>query len=109
MLVHHALAVLPFVALAYSGPLIGRNPRMCNTGSVQCCQSVQAAGSPAVSALTPLLNLSGILLGNGQVGLSCTSLTGAGSTAKCEAKPVCCNNTHFGGLINVGCSPIDVL
>lgn len=42
MLVHHALAVLPFVALAFSGPLIGRNPQVCNTGTIQCCQSVQS-------------------------------------------------------------------
>ncbi|KAI9461329.1 hydrophobin [Boletus coccyginus] len=107
MLVHHTLAVLPFVALAHSGPLAGRNPRVCNTGSIQCCQSVQSANSPAATVLAPLLGLAG-LLGNGQIGLQCSSLTGAGSSAQCESNPVCCNDTHYDGLINVGCSPIDL-
>ncbi|KAF8548600.1 fungal hydrophobin [Imleria badia] len=106
MLVHNALAALPFVALAYGGPLFGRNPKVCNTGTIQCCQSVQSAGSPLATALAPLLSLSGILLGNGQIGLQCNSLTGAGSS--CESNPVCCNDTHFDGFINVGCSPISL-
>ncbi|KAG6379942.1 fungal hydrophobin [Boletus reticuloceps] len=108
MLAHHALAVLPFVTLACCGPLIGRNPQLCNVGATaSCCESVQSAGTPQVSDLLALLNVLP-LLGNDQVGFSCTSLTGAGSTVKCGSNPVCCNQTQFNGLINVGCSPIDL-
>ncbi|KAG8216644.1 hydrophobin [Butyriboletus roseoflavus] len=106
MLVHHSLSVLPFVALAYGGPLIGRNPQ-CDTGSMQCCQSMQPAGSPALSVLASLLGLDlPVADDDTQVGLQCSSLSGAGSG--CEAQPVCCSNTSFNGLINMGCSPINL-
>ncbi|RDB19601.1 Fruiting body protein SC1 [Hypsizygus marmoreus] len=81
----------------------------CNTGSVQCCNSVQDAQSPGV---TDILALVGIDIGaiTGQVGLQCSPLTviGAGSGANCVSQPVCCEDNKFGGLIAVGCSPINL-
>ncbi|KAH0835039.1 hydrophobin [Lanmaoa asiatica] len=107
MLVPHPLCLLFFIPLAYSGPLIPRNPH-CTTGSVQCCQSVQSAGSPVVTALAGLLDGLPLLQGDTQVGLACSGITGAGSGTSCKSTSVCCNSTHYNGLINVGCSPIDL-
>ncbi|RDB19674.1 Fruiting body protein SC1 [Hypsizygus marmoreus] len=81
----------------------------CNTGPVQCCNSLQDAQS---SEVTGLLALVGIDIGaiTGQVGLQCSPLSviGVGSVANCVSQPVCCEDNKFGGLIAVGCSPINV-
>ncbi|KAL4262258.1 Hydrophobin [Pleurotus pulmonarius] len=80
----------------------------CNTGSIQCCNSVQAASSPAVGLLAGLL---GIVLGplTGLVGLTCSPLSviGIGSNS-CSAQTVCCTGNSFNGLIVLGCSPINL-
>ncbi|KAH7905555.1 fungal hydrophobin-domain-containing protein [Hygrophoropsis aurantiaca] len=81
----------------------------CNTGSAYCCDSVQSATSSQVTTLAALL---GIVLGDitGQVGLTCSPLTiiGTGSGADCNQEPVCCTNDQFNGLINLGCSPLNL-
>lgn len=47
MLVRRTLSVLPFVALAYGGPLLGRNPKgKCDVGKIQCCQNVSTVRRP---------------------------------------------------------------
>ncbi|EED82016.1 predicted protein, partial [Postia placenta Mad-698-R] len=78
----------------------GSGAGQCNTGSVQCCNSV-VSGDSAHS----LLGLLGIVLENvGElVGIGCQGIVG-GST--CTSAPVCCENNTFDGLINLGCSPI---
>ncbi|EKM76520.1 hypothetical protein AGABI1DRAFT_94168 [Agaricus bisporus var. burnettii JB137-S8] len=67
------------------------------------CQSMQDAKSSAVQTLAHSL---GIDLGGvtGLVGLTCNVLGGS----SCTAQPVCCDKNHFGGLIAVGCSPVNV-
>ncbi|TFY64146.1 hypothetical protein EVG20_g6047 [Dentipellis fragilis] len=81
----------------------------CNTGPVQCCNSVQSASS---SSASDLLGLLGIVLQdvNALVGIDCTpiSVIGAGSGAHCNAEPVCCENNNFNGLISLGCSPVNI-
>ena len=49
-------------------------PSQCNTGPIQCCNSVQAAGAPAVSALFALL---GIVVQdvNVPVGVTCSPIS----------------------------------
>ncbi|KAH7927952.1 fungal hydrophobin [Leucogyrophana mollusca] len=77
----------------------------CNTGPVQCCDSVE-------SAMTTLLGLLGIVLTDLDilVGLTCSpiSAVGIGSGATCNAEPVCCENNNFSGLISLGCSPVNL-
>ncbi|TFK59722.1 fungal hydrophobin [Pluteus cervinus] len=84
------------------------NQSQCNVGSVSCCNQVQSANHATVQQLTGLL---GIVLGGatGQVGINCTPVTviGAGGNS-CSAQPVCCTNNDFNGLINVGCSPVNL-
>ncbi|EJD01673.1 fungal hydrophobin [Fomitiporia mediterranea MF3/22] len=78
----------------------------CNTGPIQCCNSVQKADS---SAVTGILGLLGVVIQdiNALVGLTCDpiSVIGLGS-AGCSATPVCCENNTFNGLIAIGCVPI---
>ncbi|KAF8641759.1 hypothetical protein AX16_009836 [Volvariella volvacea WC 439] len=79
----------------------------CNTGSLQCCNSVQAASSSAVGLLLGLL---GIVISDltALVGITCSPLTiiGGGGNS-CSAQPVCCQNNSFGGLIAIGCTPVN--
>ncbi|PAV14933.1 hydrophobin 2 [Pyrrhoderma noxium] len=79
----------------------------CNTGTVQCCNSVEPASSENASRLFSLL---GFVPqdANVPVGMDCTpiNIAGVGSGGSCNAQTVCCENTQFNGLINIGCSPI---
>ncbi|GBE83670.1 fungal hydrophobin-domain-containing protein [Sparassis latifolia] len=81
----------------------------CNTGSIQCCQSVESANSAAGSALLGLLSIVlddvNLLLGS-----DCSPLTvvGVGSGSSCDANPVCCTDNSYGNLISIGCVPISL-
>ncbi|KAI0770144.1 hydrophobin, partial [Fomes fomentarius] len=81
----------------------------CNTGPVQCCNSVESADSAAGSAILSLL---GIVLQDvtANIGLDCSplSVVGVGSGSACKASPVCCENNNVGGLISIGCLPIEL-
>ncbi|KAF8871126.1 fungal hydrophobin-domain-containing protein [Infundibulicybe gibba] len=80
----------------------------CNTGDIQCCNSVQAAGSSAVSGLLGLL---GIVVQDvtALVGVTCSPITAIGIAGnQCSAQPVCCTNNSFNGLVAIGCTPINV-
>ncbi|KAF5350883.1 hypothetical protein D9758_010487 [Tetrapyrgos nigripes] len=80
----------------------------CNTGSLQCCNSVQKASSSSVGLLLGLL---GIVLSdlNVLVGVTCSpiSVIGVGGNS-CTAQPVCCENNNFNGIIAIGCTPINL-
>ncbi|KAF7761430.1 fungal hydrophobin [Agaricus bisporus var. burnettii] len=91
----------PAAAPAPPTPVI--NNSQCDVGTVHCCDSTQNAKSSGVQNLAKSL---GIDLGgvNGLVGLTCNVLGGS----SCSAQPVCCTGNSFGGLIVVGCSPINV-
>ncbi|KLO09115.1 fungal hydrophobin [Schizopora paradoxa] len=84
----------------------------CNTGSLQCCNSVQSASTPSVASLLGLL---GIVVGSvtGQVGVTCSPLTiigvsGNSCLSPSTAQPVCCENNSFNGVVALGCTPINV-
>ncbi|PPQ78970.1 hypothetical protein CVT26_003827 [Gymnopilus dilepis] len=96
------LVALPILAAAQSD---------CTTGSLQCCSSVQDVGVAAISVVTTLLGLLGIVLGDvtGQVGLNCSPITVIGASGTdCNEQPVCCTGNTFNGLITVGCTPVNV-
>ncbi|EGN99547.1 hypothetical protein SERLA73DRAFT_134819 [Serpula lacrymans var. lacrymans S7.3] len=106
------LFTLLFALMAIASPIVertGSTVNQCNTGSISCCNSVQDSNSTAVTGLLGLLGVSleGIV---GQVGLSCSPLSviGVGGASSCNAEPVCCTNNQFNGLINLGCSPINL-
>ncbi|KIJ15992.1 fungal hydrophobin [Paxillus involutus ATCC 200175] len=101
-----------FAAIASAAPgsqaLVARgNQAQCNTGPIQCCNQLFTAGSETAT----LLGLGDVLAGiTGLVGTSCTPITviGLGSGSDCMQQPVCCNGNTQNGLINIGCSPINL-
>ncbi|KAH7913048.1 fungal hydrophobin-domain-containing protein [Hygrophoropsis aurantiaca] len=101
---------LLFALLAAASPAREIAARgQCNTGSIQCCNTLQSASSNQVAGLLGLL---GIVVGDitGQVGLNCSpvDVIGLGSGATCNQEPVCCTNNQFNGLVNLGCSPLNI-
>ncbi|KAI9570832.1 hydrophobin 2 [Boletus coccyginus] len=81
----------------------------CNTGSMQCCAMTQTSTPTTLNYFSSLL---GIALPSidGLLGLSCSPITaiGTGTGASCTQQPVCCTGNNFNGLINLGCSPINL-
>ncbi|KAI0635191.1 fungal hydrophobin [Trametes polyzona] len=98
-----AFALLALPVFAAATPLRRGD---CNTGSIQCCNSVHEKHESAISVLTSLLGLDLSNVG-GQVGLQCSGVSGVGAGQdNCKASPVCCENNNVGGLISIGCVPI---
>ncbi|KDR81105.1 hypothetical protein GALMADRAFT_20915, partial [Galerina marginata CBS 339.88] len=80
----------------------------CNTGDLQCCNSVQSANSPSIAGILGLL---GIVVGSitGQVGVTCSPISAVGVGGNsCAAQPVCCSNNSFNGVVAIGCSPVNI-
>ncbi|KAL6299159.1 hydrophobin, partial [Sparassis latifolia] len=77
----------------------------CNTGSIQCCDSLQDSSSPQAQNILSSLGLPLADAAN-LVGIGCTAgLVGVGGDT-CVSAPVCCEDNSFQGLINLGCVPI---
>ncbi|RDX44329.1 hypothetical protein OH76DRAFT_1301733, partial [Lentinus brumalis] len=81
----------------------------CNTGEIQCCDSVKDSKSPEMSSVLSSLGID-ITDDLGLSGTSCSPIDtlGLGGGTECNQKPVCCNNNTYQGLINIGCVPIDL-
>ncbi|KAK0191333.1 hydrophobin-251 [Armillaria novae-zelandiae] len=80
----------------------------CNTGSLQCCKSVQDPKSSAVQQALGLLN---IPIGEitADVGLTCDPITVIGlGTTQCANQPACCEKNNFNGVVALGCTPINL-
>ncbi|TFK26956.1 fungal hydrophobin [Coprinopsis marcescibilis] len=99
-------ALASLVAVAASTPT--DPPPSCETGPIQCCNPTSAAN---VSPISTILNLLGIIVDpiTALVGINCSPLTiiGGGGTS-CNGQAVCCNDNFFNGLIQVGCTPINL-
>ncbi|KIJ65102.1 hypothetical protein HYDPIDRAFT_89074 [Hydnomerulius pinastri MD-312] len=100
-----------FALMAAASPvreIAARATGQCNTGTISCCNSVQQANSAGVASLLGLLGVVGEI--TGQVGVQCSPISaiGLGSGATCQQQPVCCTGNSFNGLINLGCSPINL-
>ncbi|KAH0834987.1 fungal hydrophobin [Lanmaoa asiatica] len=92
-----AVASLAAIAVASPAPLAVRD--QCNTGTINCCNSVQQAND--ANTLLSAFGLVNVLAGvTGQVGLGCTpiSVVGLGSGAKCQQQPVCCTGNNYVSL-----------
>ncbi|KAF8153770.1 fungal hydrophobin-domain-containing protein [Crassisporium funariophilum] len=80
----------------------------CNTGDLQCCNSAQAANSPAAAGLLALL---GVVVQDvtALVGITCSPITAIGVGGNsCSAQPVCCSNNSFNGIVAIGCTPVNI-
>ncbi|CAL1710924.1 unnamed protein product [Somion occarium] len=106
-----ALTTLALPLLAVATPTAvtrGEPAGQCNTGPIQCCNSVEKASSTDANFLLGLL---GIVLEDLSVlvGITCSPITVIGvGGGSCSAKPVCCENNSFGGLISIGCVPVSL-
>ncbi|KIM37511.1 hypothetical protein M413DRAFT_30966 [Hebeloma cylindrosporum] len=95
-----------FVAAAFAASAMAGS---CNSGPVQCCRSLHAAGSTGANTL---LSLVGVVVQGitGQVGAQCNPITviGAGAGANCASFPVCCEQNFFNQGVGINCSPVTV-
>ncbi|KAI0746816.1 fungal hydrophobin-domain-containing protein [Daedaleopsis nitida] len=98
-----AFSLLALPLLASATPLRRGD---CNTGDIQCCNSVHKSDETAISTLVGLLGLDAGSI-SGLVGLQCSGISGLGvGGGACSAQTVCCTNNNVGGLISMGCVPI---
>ncbi|KAF6756253.1 hydrophobin-251 [Ephemerocybe angulata] len=98
------------VAVPTGGPILPPPipASQCNTGPVQCCNSVQSAGDPSLAALFALLGIS-VTDVNAIVGLTCTPISVIALPGNsCSAQPVCCTNNTFNGVVALGCTPVNL-
>ncbi|KAH9476556.1 Fruiting body protein SC1 [Psilocybe cubensis] len=103
------ISALSLASLAAANPVPRNEPTgQCNTGELQCCNSVQAANS---SGATSLLGPLGIVLGDvtALVGINCSPISVVGVVGNsCNTQPVCCTDNSFNGLVSLGCTPINL-
>ncbi|KAM6500305.1 Hydrophobin, partial [Amanita muscaria] len=79
----------------------------CNTGSINCCESVQSTTDPAVQTLAGLFN---IALPNAAalVGVHCNPISAlALSSNSCSEQPACCTGNQMAGVLTFGCNPLN--
>ncbi|TFY82971.1 hypothetical protein EWM64_g1038 [Hericium alpestre] len=77
-------------------------------GGAPTTTTVTVSNSPGIAGLLGLLGI--VLQGvNIPVGVTCDPITviGAGG-ASCNQQAVCCQNNNFNGLINIGCTPVNL-
>ncbi|KAF8625344.1 hypothetical protein AX17_006886 [Amanita inopinata Kibby_2008] len=104
-------ATIAFAAFAAATPIPGGGDmtNSCNTGPVQCCNSMHESNSAEATNLLALVGASvqGV---TGSVGAQCSPLTviGVSGGSNCNSQPVCCKNNNFNGLVAIGCSPINL-
>ncbi|KAK0444146.1 hydrophobin-251 [Armillaria borealis] len=99
---------LSALAMASALPASTVDGGSCNTGTLECCKSVQSPTSAPIQTLLGLLN---IPIGSvtGQVGLTCNPITVIGlGTTQCANQPACCTGNNYNGLVALGCTPINV-
>ncbi|KAG6328628.1 hypothetical protein ID866_10461 [Astraeus odoratus] len=97
-------AVASLAALAIANPLSAR--QQCQNGSIQCCNTVpqsfqylSAYGKHNVADVIAMLSAT--------ADVSCSPI-GVLSGNSCTQQTVCCNDTEFNGVVNVGCSNISL-
>ncbi|KAF8128626.1 hypothetical protein EV363DRAFT_1297622 [Boletus edulis] len=84
------------VATAVPTALEARTSSTCNSGSVNCCQSVQSSSSSVIIELFGFLGLP-MPAGNTQIGLTCSPVTlgGTSTGSICTQQTVCCTGNTF--------------
>ncbi|KAG2125948.1 hydrophobin [Suillus clintonianus] len=102
-------AVASLAALAVATSPLALRDGQCNTGNIQCCQSSTTTSNYNEAARSVgLAEIAAEVVGN--VGLNCSPITviGAGSGASCNQQPMCCSGNKMNGLVNIGCTPINI-
>ncbi|KDQ26260.1 putative class I hydrophobin superfamily [Pleurotus ostreatus PC15] len=102
-----SIFVAAIAAVATASPLAARTDYKCNTGPVQCCNTMKSHESSEGNLVASLLKLdiSGI---TGELGLQCSPVANLIGGGPNSGQTVCCENTKFNGLVNIGCTPINI-
>ncbi|KAF9463583.1 fungal hydrophobin-domain-containing protein [Collybia nuda] len=103
-----AVSALALPLLVAAGGFSELEAGPCETGTLACCGTTQAANTPGLATTLGALGISldGV---TGLVGLTCAPLTVIGlATHSCNAQPVCCTNNHFNVGVSLGCNAINV-
>ncbi|KIM61510.1 hypothetical protein SCLCIDRAFT_874652 [Scleroderma citrinum Foug A] len=117
MFIRASTLLLPVIALssvvaAAPEPVArGGGSSSCSNGTIQCCGSTFQATQSNANLLTGLLGLvAGVPIIGPLLAINCSpiDILGLGSGASCTQQTVCCQNTQFSGLINVGCDNINL-
>ncbi|KAJ6782684.1 hypothetical protein PWT90_02446 [Aphanocladium album] len=90
-----------------NGNVVGNVGDVCgNNNKVHCCDSESA--DAAVGGLLGGVNLSNLLSGCNDI---TATVIGAAVPIKnaCKLQAVCCGETRQAGLVNLGCTPLNVL
>ncbi|KAF8054235.1 hydrophobin-251 [Lyophyllum atratum] len=97
-----------FLALPLLAAATGPTNSQCNTGDIQCCNSVQSADDQSIAGLLGFLGIA--LQGlTGQVGVTCNPISVIGIDGNsCTSQPVCCTDNSFNGVVALGCTPLNV-
>ncbi|EEB91131.1 hypothetical protein MPER_10560 [Moniliophthora perniciosa FA553] len=97
-----------FALAALTSVVVATGSSKCNTGDIQCCNTVDKASNKDIQKLLGLLNI-GVQDLNVPIGLNCNpiSVIGVGGNS-CTQQPVCCEKNNFNGLVAIGCTPINV-
>ncbi|KAF5327499.1 hypothetical protein D9619_004141 [Psilocybe cf. subviscida] len=104
------LAALATVAVTTLAAAIPSPSNQCNTGSLECCQSVQTGQSVSSGSLATLIFILGIKEQDltGLVGVTCSPISVIGAVeTSCSAQSVCCTNNSFNGVLALGCTPVN--
>ncbi|KAJ8590865.1 fungal hydrophobin [Rhizopogon salebrosus TDB-379] len=105
-------AVAAVASLAVATPLTLCNGGQCNTGDIKCCQGSTTIGTASqYNALAELFGVVPIIADpEDALNFNCSPFTivGTGSGATCSHQPVCCSNNNMNGLVNIGCTPINL-
>ncbi|KAL4061877.1 fungal hydrophobin-domain-containing protein [Scleroderma yunnanense] len=116
MFIRASALLLPVVALssvvaAAPEPISARGGSSCSNGTLQCCTSTFDATQSNLNLLTGLLGIvASVPLVGPLLALNCSPITGLGlgTGANCAQQTVCCQNDQFTGLINVGCTNVNL-
>ncbi|KAJ7645843.1 hypothetical protein B0H17DRAFT_1148279 [Mycena rosella] len=104
--------VASLVAGALAAPQVSARtdspPPTCaaNTGTLQCCDTTEATSNPVLQVLLGLLGIQvpGVLQ-NLLVGVTCSVQVVGGS---CASQSACCVGDSFSGLVNLGCTNVNL-
>jgi len=92
---------------AHKGKPSGTSTKSCNSGSLQCCNSMTTVNDTTRSEIE---SRSGMLVARDVgVGQDCSPITALGLGGNsCNTQTVCCENNSFKGVIALGCTAINL-
>jgi len=102
--------LLSFSAIAFTiVSAQGFPASQCNTRPVQCCLSVGYSSSPQIAKVLDYLHIV-VQDVTTLIGATCSeiSVVGLGSGATCNAIALCCENNNYGGIVSIGCAPVNL-